>query len=239
MSNPFKDFKKTDWILWIISLAVVIISNLLIDNGTKLIFFAVIIGVTSLIFAAKGNAWAQILMVAFSIMYGIVSYTFRYWGEMITYLGMCMPMAIWSFITWVMHPSKENKGEVEISILSKKDSIYLSIATLIVTALFYGILCKLNTPNILMSTVSITTSFAAAALTMMRSSYYALAYAMNDIILIVLWVLASLENSMYVPIVVNFSVFLVNDLYGFISWKQRENKKIRKDKIRKEVSIKK
>ena len=51
----------------------------------------------------------------------------------------------------------------------------------------------LDTPNIVFSTISVTTSFLAASLTMLRSSYYALGYAMNDIVLIVLWVLASLK----------------------------------------------
>ena len=73
-----------------------------------------------------------------------------------------------------------------------------------------------------MSTISVTTSFAAAALTMLRSSYYALAYAMNDIVLIILWIIASMENRMYVPMVINFMVFLINDLYGFVNWKKRE-----------------
>ena len=92
----------------------------------------------------------------------------------------------------------------------------------VVPALFYHILVSLNTPNILLSTISITTSFLAAALTMLRSSYYALGYAANDVVLIVLWVLASIENPAYLPVVLNFVIFLLNDLYGFRCWKKRE-----------------
>lgn len=33
-------------------------------------------------------------MVLFSLLYGIISYAFAYYGEMITYLGMTMPMAV-------------------------------------------------------------------------------------------------------------------------------------------------
>ena len=80
----------------------------------------------------------------------------------------------------------------------------------------------MNTPNIIFSTISITTSFIAASLTMLRSSYYALGYASNDIVLIILWILASKENPIYIPVVVNFSIFLFNDMYGFVSWKKRE-----------------
>ena len=91
-----------------------------------------------------------------------------------------------------------------------------------VTAAFCYILHVLDTPNIVFSTISVTTSFLAASLTMLRSSYYALGYAMNDIVLIVLWVLASLKNPAYIPVAVNFAIFFLNDLYGFVSWKKRE-----------------
>ena len=49
-----------------------------------------------------------------------------------------------------------------------------------------------------------------------------LIFATNDIVLIVLWTLASLENPAYIPVVVNFTIFFFNDMYGFISWRRRE-----------------
>ena len=92
----------------------------------------------------------------------------------------------------------------------------------LITLIFYFILRALNTPNIVFSTISITTSFLASALTLLRSSYYALGYASNDIVLIVLWILASFKNPVYLPVAFNFMIFLINDLYGFISWKKEK-----------------
>lgn len=221
MSNPIKSLTKKEWILWIGSLAIVILSNLLSTDIDVLTLVSACVGITSLIFAAKGNVWAQILMVVFSILYGLISWQFRYWGEMITYIGMTMPMAVWSTITWIKNPS-ESGQEVAIQKLTRKHVAGIAEAGVIVTAVFYMILKALDTPNILFSTISITTSFLAASLTMLRSSYYALGYASNDIILIVMWVLASIENPAYIPVVVNFIIFFFNDMYGFVSWKRRE-----------------
>lgn len=221
MSNPIKSLKKKEWILWMGSLAIVILSNLLSTDIDVLTLVSACVGITSLIFAAKGNVWAQILMVVFSILYGLISWQFRYWGEMITYIGMTMPMAVWSTITWIKNPS-ESGQEVAIQKLTRKHVAGIAAAGVIVTAVFYMILKALDTPNILFSTISITTSFLAASLTMLRSSYYALGYASNDIILIVMWVLASIENPAYIPVVVNFIIFFFNDMYGFVSWKRRE-----------------
>ena len=222
MSNPIKNLTKKEWILWIASLLIVIISNLFSADFDLLTLAAALIGVTSLIFIAKGNVWSQILMIIFCILYGIISYRFRYWGEMITYLGMTLPMAVWSTVTWIRHPSKDNGNEVEIQILHRTQLLLLAVSCCIVTFVFYLILKALNTPNMIFSTISIVTSFLAAALMMLRSSYYALGYAANDLVLIVLWTLASLENPAYIPVVVNFTIFFFNDIYGFISWKRRE-----------------
>ena len=186
MNNPIKNLSRKEWLLWIGSLCVLIFSNIISGNIDWLTLFATITGVTSLIFAAKGNVWAQILMIIFSILYGIISYRFRYWGEMITYLGMTLPMAVWSAFTWFKNPK------------------------------------LLGTPNILLSTISITTSFIAASLTMLRSSYFALGYAANDIILIILWALAAAKDPVYFPVIINFIIFFLNDIYGFICWKKRE-----------------
>lgn len=220
MHDPIKDLTAKEWVLWLCSLLAAIVSNLLSGNVGVLTPAAVCIGITSLIFAAKGNVWSQILMIIFSILYGIISWRSHYWGEMITYLGMTLPMAVWSTITWLKNPS-ENGKEVAIQKLTKKHTVGLIFFGIITTAVFCFILKALDTPNIFFSTLSITTSFFAAALTMLRSPFYALGYAANDIVLIVLWVLASLNDPQYIPVAVNFAIFFFNDMYGFISWKKR------------------
>ncbi len=222
MNNPIKTLTKREWSIWLGSIIIVLISNLATKDFDMLTLVAALTGVTSLIFAAKGNVWGQMLMILFSILYGIISFRFRYWGEMMTYLGMTLPMAVWSTITWIENPSENNGNEVQIQSLSKKHIVALCISGIIVTAVFYYILKSFNTPNIIFSTISIITSFIAASLTMLRSSYYAVWYAANDVVLIILWVLASLKDPAYIPVVVNFSIFFMNDMYGFMSWKQRE-----------------
>lgn len=222
MQNPWKELSVKEWWLWSISMLIVTVSNLVGGSFDVLTLAATWVGITSLIFAAKGNVWAQFLMVAFSILYGIISFRFRYWGEMITYLGMTLPMAVWSAVTWLRNPSAGSKSEVAIRRLEKKHFLFLLVLSIVVTGAFYFILRWLETPNILFSTLSVTTSFLAASLTMLRSSYYALGYAANDLVLIVLWGLAAAKDPVYIPVIINFMIFFMNDMYGFISWKKRE-----------------
>lgn len=181
---------------------------------------ASLIGVTSLIFNAKGNPFGQFLMVIFSLLYGVISYTFAYYGEMITYLGMTMPMAVFALVSWLKNPYNGNKAEVKVNTIHKAETIFMWISALAVTILFYFILEYFHTANIIPSTLSVTTSFLAVYLTFRRSPYFALAYAANDLVLILLWTLASICDMKYLSVVVCFIAFFANDIYGYISWQQ-------------------
>ena len=224
LKNPFRSLTRREWILWGISLVAVLVSNFTAGTVDPVTIAATLIGVTALIFVARGDVWGQILTVVFSILYSITSWHFAYYGEIITYLCMSAPIAAASVVTWLKHPYKKDRNEVKIHHLSPRGFILLFIATVIVTVAFYCILCALGTTNLIVSTFSVSTSFLAASLLMFRSSYYAIAYAANDVVLIILWVLASFDDPSYIPMVVNFAAFLANDLYGFLSWKAREKK---------------
>ena len=221
-----KVLQKRDIAIWLVSVTVVIISNILSGKFDIVNLTATFLGATSLILLAKGNVWGNIIMIVFSILYGIASFRYRYWGEMLTYLGMTLPMAVLSPVSWLKNPSAGNKNEVKIQHLSKKQIVNMAIFTLLATLIFGVLLVKLNTPNIVFSVLSITTSFLAAYLSFQRSTWYAFAYALNDIVLIVLWVLASIDDVSNLPMVANFTIFLFNDAYGFYSWKKREKTQI-------------
>ncbi len=220
-------FSKTDITVWFSSVILIIISFSIFDRENYLTLCASLIGVTSLIFNAKGNPFGQFLMVIFSLLYGIISYTFSYYGEMITYLGMTLPMAIFALISWLKNPFNENKAEVKVNSITTKETIFMWLITVLITAIFYFVLKFFNTANIVPSTISVTTSFLAVYLTFRRSPYFAVAYATNDIVLIILWILASFSDIRYISVVVCFVAFLFNDIYGFISWRKmkiRQNK---------------
>ncbi len=220
-------FSKSDITLWILSVALIVTSFFLFDRENYLTFCASLIGVTSLIFNAKGNPFGQLLMVVFSLLYGVISYTFSYYGEMITYLGMTMPMAVFALISWLKNPFNGNKAEVKVNSITTKEIIFMWLITILITIIFYFILEFFSTANIIPSTLSVTTSFLAVYLTFRRSPYFAIAYAANDIILIILWLLASLSDIRYISVVVCFIAFFINDIYGYISWqkmKTRQNK---------------
>ena len=217
--NPFSHLKVFEWILFLTSVVTIIVSYFISGNGALLEMLASLIGVTALIFVAKGLIIGQALTVVFSVFYGIISLSFNYWGEMITYLFMSAPIALLATIEWIRHPYK-NTDVVEVNKVTKKHIITMCVLATVTTVGFYFVLKALDTPNLLFSTLSVTTSFCAAYLTYLRSPYYGIGYSLNDVVLIVLWVLASIKDISYLPMVLCFVMFLLNDLYGFYNWRR-------------------
>lgn len=217
-------FTKAEWLLWGSSVTLILASFLLFDRVNYMTLLASLIGVTSLIFNAKGNPVGQVLMIVFSLLYGVISYRFAYYGEMATYLGMTGPMALLALISWLRNPYEGNKAEVAVNRISRGEWAFLLLLSAVVTVIFYFILDHFGTANMLPSTLSVTTSFIAVYLTFRRSSYFALAYAANDIVLVILWSLAAVYDIGYVSVVMCFALFLVNDIYGYISWRKMERR---------------
>ncbi len=221
-------FSKTELILWFGSVFFSLLSFFIFNGEDFLTLAASLIGVTSLIFNAKGNPAGQVLMIIFSILYGIISYSFRYYGEMITYLAMTMPMAFFALISWLKNPYKGKRSQVTVGEVSRFAFISMCISCAVITVVFYFILKYFYTANLFFSTVSVTTSYIAAYLTFLRSPYFAVAYAANDVVLIVLWTLASFSQTRYVSVIICFIAFLFNDVYGYINWRRMQKTQSRK-----------
>ncbi len=214
----FKSITPFEYFLWGGGILAIVLSFVLCKNTDWLNLIGSVLGCTGLIFIAKGNVLGQVICVIFSAYYGYVSFAMRYYGEMITYLGMTAPIAIAAVIGWLRHPFRGKKGEVEIAKPKKRTYLAVLVLSAAVTAAFYFILRALGTANLLWSVASVFTSFAAVSLSLLRSPFYAVAYACNDVVLIVLWSLAAAGNSEYIALAVCFSVFLAEDLYGFFNW---------------------
>ncbi len=237
--NSFKNLTKIELILWLASVAAIVISFIAGSSKDVLTIIASLIGVTALIFVSKGDVLGQILTVVFSLFYAVISFRFNYYGEMITYLGMTAPIAVLSAVSWFKHPYENGKNEVKIARLTRTKAIALVLFTVAVTVLFYFILKYFNNANLFMSTVSIATSFSASALMLLRSPYYAVAYACNDVVLVILWIMASMEDISFLPMIVCFAIFLINDIYGFFNWRKmsrKQNNNIQDDNKKEHLS---
>ena len=212
-----------EWVLWLTSVTVTTTLYFFFPADGPLSLIAALVGFTCLIFIAKGAILGQILCVIFATLYGIISWRVGYYGEMLTYACMSAPVAAMAIVSWLRHPYKDT-NEVAVRELRRREIPYLLLLALLITVIFHFILRLLGCANLTVSTISVATSFFAASLAFLRCPWFSLGYIANDIVLIILWSMMLPHDRAALPMVSCFSLFLLHDLYGFISWQRMERR---------------
>lgn len=214
-------FTKLEWGLWLGGVAVILVGFFIGAEKNLLSLFSSLFGVTCIIFNAKGNVWGQVVSIGFALLYATLAYFNRYYGEMIIYLALMTPIHLVSIVVWLKNRNtKAEHIEVKINSLSAKEYAVFAVVGAGASVGFYFLLQALDTDNLIVSTISLITSLAAAYLMLRRCEYFAVSFVLNDVILIVLWSLKICTAGISVlPSVLSFVIFLANDAYSYFSWK--------------------
>jgi nicotinamide mononucleotide transporter PnuC len=221
--NAIKYFSPFEWALWLGGIAIIVVGFCLGTDKNALSLISSIFGISCIIFSAKGNVLGQGIAIVFAITYAILAYTKAYYGEMIIYLALMLPIHIASIVTWIKNSSKK-KGkmpEVKVNNIRAKEFAIGGVVACGLMVGFYFLLKALNTDNLVISTISLITSLAAAYLMLRRCEYYNICFILNDLVLIALWSLKmSVDGISVLPTVLSFVIFLATDTYSFISWRR-------------------
>jgi len=180
-------------------------------------------GAAMLFLLAKANIFGNVVSMVFSITYSVVSYRFRYYGEMMLYLGLYLPIEVFTLFVWLRN-RYAGSNVVKVEVTKAIDFLWGTLLSSIITLGAYFVLKALGTENLPWSTVSVFTSMLACYFLLKRNSVYALFYVINDVILIILWLYAAMKDSSYACLVVSFICFLLNDSYAFFSWSRIRRK---------------
>lgn len=223
MKKIFKDWNLFEISFLTLSLFIILICYLLNHDKNMLSLIVSLLGIFTVICGAKGLIIAPFINIIYNVLYIFISFSQNFYGEVLIYIFLMIPLNIITIISWLKNRSNENKNIVKVNKISKKEYSILIIVTIGILFSFYLLLKSLNTSALIISTFSLADSLIASYLLFRRSSNYAIAFIINDIILILLW-LTTLTNGkiIHLPIVITFMIFLINDIYGLIIWKKRE-----------------
>ena len=164
----------------------------------------------------------QFLGIAIVVLYSIVSYINGYYGEMIIYIVIMLPMYVWGIVEWIRHKNKQTES-VEVNSIKAKEWLMVSAVSVVAFVGFYFLLKALNTNELIVSTLSVVDNVFAVYLLARRSKYGFVSYIVNDLILIVLWGLPVIAgNLLVVPMLMNPIVNLINDIYGVVNWSRMQ-----------------
>ena len=119
-----------------------------------------IVGIFCALFLAKGLAFGQFLGVAIAILYSIVSFKNGFYGEVLIYTFISLPMYMWGVIAWLRHKNQKTQT-VEINTIKLKEWIIVGICAVVIFIGFYFILNAFNTKELLVSTLSVVDNIFA------------------------------------------------------------------------------
>lgn len=217
----FKDWTNFEKVLLFGSIIIVGLVGILFKSDLLTISCS-IVGIITALLLAKGKNLGQVFGLLITILYSIVSFKNKYYGEVLIYALLMLPMYIIGIITWINHKN-EKTNSVEINTINKKEWVIVSIVFVGVFICIYYLLKTFNTNELVVSTISVLASLFAVYLQIRRSKYSFSFYMVNDIILMFLWGMPVVRGSYILfPMLLNPTINLINDAYGFYNWKKTE-----------------
>lgn len=223
MKNVLKGWTRFEKILIFVSIVLVSISGIITKSEILTILtslFSIICALTQ----AKGKVISQFIGVVVIILYSILSFKNQYYGEVIIYVLVLLPMYIIGIYSWITNKN-DDTNEVNQANLQKKEWIILFLLNILLFGILYFILKCFNTSQLIVSTLSMLASLMANYLIVRRNKYSFLFYIINDIILTILWGIPVLQGNLtLVPILIEPILLLISDSYGWKNWNNNAKK---------------
>ena len=222
MKNKFfQDWAKLEKILLFGSIILVSLVGVIFKSDL-LTTVCSIVGIITVLLLAKGKNLGQIFGLLIAALYSIVSFKNGYYGEVIIYLCIMLPMYIVGIISWIRHQNKDT-NTVEVNKIKMKEWIIVFFVSIVCFIGIYFLLKAFNTNQLFISSLSVIDSLFAIYLGVRRSKYSFYFYVVNDLILILLWGIPVVSGTIIlIPMVFNPLINLINDLYGIDNWKKLE-----------------
>lgn len=217
----FKEWNKFELCLVIVGIISSILIGLFFKSPIVTVAYSIVSIITAML-QAKGKIESQFFSIAVCLIYSYVSYTNRYFGEVIFYMLVMFPMAIGGIISWMSHKN-EKTNTVEVNEIKLKEWILITIISIISFFVFYHLLKYFNTNELIISTFSMIDSFLALYLLVRRSKYSFMFYLINDITLIILWIMPVLNGELIlIPMIIEPLILFISDCYGTFNWNKME-----------------
>lgn len=207
-----------------LSSTVILLATGLIFQSSWPVFIASLAGVWTTFLIAKGKVSGQVIGLVTISLYIFTSWQQQYYGEVLIYALVMLPLRLWSIFTWSTHQNKKEKT-IKIYRLAKKD--WQTLAWLFCLALFdtYFLLKAFNTNQLASSTFAAVTGVFAIYLLAKRSKQGFSFFIANDLIRISLWLSPVIHGDWSVlPMALSCLIFLINDSYGLYNWTKLEKK---------------
>lgn len=212
------NWKKWE-VIWLLVATAVILSVSVYWKDSIVATFAALTGIWCVILTGKGKLSSFWFGSINTVLYAIIAWEAKYWGEVMLNLIYYVPMNFVGLYMWSKNMNKETE-EVVKKRLSLKKSI-MSYGLVIVGTLGYGLFLKvLNGTLPFVDSMSTVFSVFAQFLCVKRYMEQWVLWVIVDVVTVIMWIYAFINGTGDMATVLMWSIYLINAIFMLIKWKK-------------------
>ena len=219
LASDFKGWKKGEY-LWLgISLITTVSASIYLKAGAMSII-AMIINIICVVLLAKGKVSNFIFSIVGSLLYGYITYSNAIYGDAIMRVVYNIPMGIFGYLAWKKNKVKAD-DDVEFRMLTTKQRIIGGIGIIIAIGTLAGILHLIHGNNVVLDATTTVLGIVALFLMSKRFTENWYLWILVNAISVILWLRVGNISSETVATLLMWIVFLLNSIFGTLSWKKQ------------------
>ena len=210
----------SDWTLfeisWLIISTLTMLTLSIVWGDSPMALISGVTGIISVVLCAKGKISTYAFACVNVGLYAIIAYQNRLFGEVMLNGFYYLPMNIVGFYMW--RNQKDDEGTVIVRRLTPKQILLLIIGLLIAITAYWRVLVALGGNLQLIDSITTILSIVAFLLQIGRFMEQWILWMIINVFSITMWslLLGTPEGS--VTMIIMFSAYLINGVYGFRNW---------------------
>jgi len=184
------------------------------DTVTGLV--ASLTGMMCVVLVAKGRISNYYFGIVNALLYGYIAYQSKYYGEVMLNVGYYFPMQFLGL--WFWTKNKEKVDVVKVLTLTNAQRLQWLLVCIVGVIGYYLVLNAMGGNLPFADSISTVLSVLAMILMVKRVTEQWILWIIVDIVSIYLWLTVFLKEGNDVSMLVMWSAFLVNAIYGYYNW---------------------
>jgi len=207
---------KYERIIFPLEIFLIIILSVLI-NDNKIALFSAIFGICYTILAGKGKISCYFFGIIGTLCYSFISLKNQLFGNLALYILYYLPMQVLGIFKWKKHMNSSN-FEIRKTKLTDNELILYFLFAILVSAIVYAVLLKLNDSDPLCDSVTSVFSIVGLILTVKRCIDQWYFWFIVNFLSAFMWFEAYINGSNCLATVIMWTTYTILSVYFYFTW---------------------
>lgn len=216
IKNEMTGWKKIE-ILWLLIATATILSLSLYWNDSIMGIISALTGVWCVICTGKGKLSAYVFGLVNCVLYAIISFEAKYYGETMLNAIYYVPMQFVGFFTWIKYMNPETHEVVKKN-MSHITRVFSAIAVFFGVIVYGFILQMLGGELPYIDAFTTVMSVAAMIISVRMYAEQWILWIIIDVFTVYLWAVNFVNGTESISTLIMWVLYLMNAIFMFIKW---------------------